>query len=425
MVKTLFLVALVLYAYTLRGQDLDYAKEVVGILASPEMKGRGYADDGNKLAANYIKTQFEQIGLKPINGDYYQRFSINVNTFPGKLKLVLDDHKLIPGVDYLVDPFSPPLKGKFDVEWVESRDLLDNSKLRSAISNSKGKMLIIDQRNYTPELKEEKQKIDEIKGFLKYSPQVLSAGTIILTSEKLVWGTSTQQAQKTSFTVNSVEDLAKLSSVKVDVDASLIRYETRNVIGYIEGTECPDSFLVVTAHYDHLGAMGNKTFFPGANDNASGVAMLLTLAKHFKQNPQKYSIVFVALAAEEVGLIGAKFFVEHPLVDLKMIVFLINFDLAGTGDEGIKVVNGSVFKAHFDTLSGINQKNEYLKSVQARGAACNGDHCMFYEKGVPCFNIYTLGGIQAYHDIYDKSETLPLNEFADYSKLMIGYLESL
>ncbi|MDP4204980.1 MAG: M28 family peptidase, partial [Bacteroidota bacterium] len=183
--------------------------------------------------------------------------------------------------------------------------------------------------------------------------------------------------------------------------------------------------IVVTAHYDHLGKMGKEVYFPGANDNASGVAMLLNLAKHYSEVKPKYSMVFIALSAEELGILGAKAYTDAPLTDLRKIKFLINFDLAGTGDEGIKIVNGSVFKEKFDLLSKINQANSLLPKVNIRGAACNSDHCAFYKKGVPCFYIYTQGGIQAYHDIYDKSETLPLTKFVNYCTLMIKFFDSL
>jgi Zn-dependent M28 family amino/carboxypeptidase len=164
--------------------------------------------------------------------------------------------------------------------------------------------------------------------------------------------------------------------------------------------------------------MGNKVYFPGANDNASGTAMLLSFVKEYARHPPKYNTVFLAFSGEEIGLLGSKAFVEHPLTDLKKIKFLVNFDLAGTGEEGIKVVNGSIFKAQFDRLTKLNQQDHLLPKVEIRGAACISDHCRFYEKGVPSFFIYTQGGIKAYHDIYDRSETLPLTEFSHYFQLM-------
>ena len=102
---------------------------------------------------------------------------------------------------------------------------------------------------------------------------------------------------------------------------------------------------------------------------------------------------------------------------------MINFDLAGTGDDGIKVVNGKVYQDKFNLLTQLNDKNQLLPAIEIRGEACISDHCMFYRKGVPSFYIYTLGGISAYHDIYDIPSTLPLTEFEDYFKLITLFVE--
>ena len=109
---------------------------------------------------------------------------------------------------------------------------------------------------------------------------------------------------------------------------------------------------------------------------------------------------------------------------LKKIKFLINIDIAGTGDEGIKVVNGAIDTFHFNRLKRLNDENNLLKSVQPRGKAANSDHYFFTEAGVPSFFIYTLGGISAYHDVFDISATLPLTKYNELHKLLLLYLKS-
>ena len=167
--------------------------------------------------------------------------------------------------------------------------------------------------------------------------------------------------------------------------------------------------------------MGQDTYFPGANDNASGVSLLLNLAKHYSKNPQPYTIVFICFSGEEAGLIGSKFFSEHPLIPLEKIRFLINLDLAGTGDEGITVVNASVFTKEFEWMKTINKEQNYFPQIKSRGKAANSDHYWFTEKGVPSFFIYALGGIKAYHDVDDRSETLPLTEYDDLFQLIVRF----
>ena len=189
----------------------------------------------------------------------------------------------------------------------------------------------------------------------------------------------------------------------------------------VKGTALPDSFIFITAHYDHLGGMGKDTYFPGANDNASGDALLLSLAKYYAAHPAKYSIGFILFAGEEAGLVGSKYYTENPIVPLKQIRFLINTDLAGTGDEGITVVNATEFPNEFALMNKINDEYKYLVKINPRGKAANSDHYFFTEKGVPAFFFYTLGGIKAYHDVFDKASTLPLNEQDHLDSLLIKF----
>lgn len=419
------LLTLIIFScFYVSAQELNYAKEIVKTLSSPKFKGRGYVANGHKIAANYISKQYAEIGLKSFDKNYFQPFEINANTFPSRMKLEFNGEELIPGEDYIIDPKSASLKGKFPIVVIRQQDLLDERKLADVVGKSLGKVLIVDDIKTEIKDKEDKKKVKELMDYLKYSTEVPSVATIIYTDKKLTWGGSTIQKLKTSFIVNKELNLESIDEVTIDIKAKFIKCETQNIVGYIEGREKPDSFLVVLGHYDHLGKMGSKMYIPGANDNASGIAMLLSLAKYYKVNPHKYSIVFISLAAEELGILGAKHYVANPLFDLDKIRFLVNFDMAGTGEKGIKVVNGTVFRKEYDLLGKINKEKNYIPSVNIRGESCNSDHCMFYQQGVPGFFIYTMGGIQAYHDIYDRFETLPFTAFKGYSELMIDFFDT-
>ncbi|MEI9942719.1 MAG: M28 family peptidase [Chitinophagaceae bacterium] len=213
---------------------------------------------------------------------------------------------------------------------------------------------------------------------------------------------------------------------KVSIENDFIKnFKTVNVCAVVKGSVKPDSIILITAHYDHLGGMGKDTYFPGANDNASGISLLLNLAKYYAANPAPYSIGFICFAGEEAGLIGSKYFTEHPLTPLKNIRFLINTDLAGTGEDGITVVNASEFPAEFAMMNAVNNEKKLLSNIYPRGKAANSDHYFFTEKGVPAFFFYTLGGIKAYHNVFDQSSTLPLNEHEDLFKLIIGFNDKL
>ena len=408
----------------IRAESLEYARKVVRDLSSPKFRGRGYVDKGVDRAAGYIRRQYSKIGLQAFNHTYDQPFQITVNTFPSVMKLQIDGTTLVPGKEYLVHPSSPSLKGEYAIHIINKEDLLDDHKLQDHLALSSGKVLIIDGSNFNPTDQDQNRKANEAIASLRNNSQAPFAAIIVYTNEKLTWSFAKVRAPNALFTVKKELDIKSIHKVKLDVKAKMVDYTTKNVIGYIEGKEQPDSFLVVVAHYDHLGKMGSKTYFPGANDNASGIAMMLSMATHFAVHPPKYSMAFMAFSAEEAGILGARYYVDHPLFDPGNIKFFVNTDMAGTGGEGIMVVNGSEHRSRFDLLSKINDEKGYVASVRIRGAACNSDHCPFHEKGVKSIFIYTIGGT-AYHDPDDRYETLPFTAFVNYSKLLIEFFNRI
>jgi aminopeptidase YwaD len=249
---------------------------------------------------------------------------------------------------------------------------------------------------------------------------------VIKLQDKLTWDVSPEVANYSLILIDKKALDKTPTSFTIHIDNKLINnFKAANVCGLVKGLVKPDSIIFITAHYDHLGGMGAATYFPGANDNASGISLLLNLAQYYAKHPQKYSIGFICFAGEEAGLIGSKYFTENPLIPLKNIRFLINTDLAGTGEEGITVVNATEFPKEFAMMQSINKENNLLAAVNARGKAANSDHYFFTEKGVPAFFFYTLGGIKAYHDVFDKAATLPLNEHEDLFKLITKFNEKL
>lgn len=378
--RTLLLILFCAVTVSCFSQDMPYARKIVDTLTSPYFWGRGYTNDGMKKAADLIAGEMKSFGIVPVNGSsYFQDFSYPVNTFPGKMEVNINGKDLIPGVDFIVSGESTHAKGKGSLQQKDSTSFID------------------------------------VKNRI-----------IIQLEDKLTWSPAPEEADYTAIQVDKKSISGVPSSIKVNIENKFVKdYKAVNIAGMIKGTKYPDSFIVITAHYDHLGGMGDRTYFPGANDNASGTSMLLNLAKYYAAHPQKYSIVFLAFAGEEIGLVGSKYFTGHPLFILKQVKFLVNFDLVGTGDDGITVVNATEYKKEFDALVDLNKQNNLLVAVNARGKAANSDHYWFTEKGVPAFFIYTLGGIKAYHDVFDKSATLPFTDYADLFKLLVMFNERL
>lgn len=410
-----------------QAQFISYARSVVDTLTSPAMAGRGYVADGHLKAASYIAAEFQQLGLKSYGNGYFQEFPIEINTLPGALSLQIGNTPLQPGQDYLISPCSQSMEGTFPVVKLKAETLLSPEALLTQLQQADGKVLLFDQTQLTPLSNEARQQVNESLAFLKNFKNNPAAATLLLTDQKLNWHTAGTPCQTPQFTIRKevLKEIPEQVSLKVEgrLEPNL---NTQNVIGYLEGKKPEKGYLLISAHYDHLGAMGKDTFFPGANDNASGVAMLLSLAKHFskKENRPDYNLLFVAFGAEEAGLLGSQYFIANPPIPLRKINFLINLDILGTGEEGIKVVNATVFDKEFASLKQLNKKlPDSLYQIAPRGEACNSDHCFFYRAGVPCFYIYTLGGIQAYHDVYDKAETLPLTAFDPLHQLLVNFIK--
>lgn len=425
-----FLLPVFILVQSASAQDVEYAHRIIRDLSSPDMYGRGYVKKGDARAAKYIRREFKSLDLEKYTKKYLQPFEISVNTFPGDMQLRVNDQQLIPGKDFILSPEATTAKGKYDAYLVRYSDLIFGENWLRILGESKDKFIIIDKTLPDAEIlkKEDEQRINEIFGFMIMHPEYPAAGTILCINDKPNWRGSTVEGSKPFFILNTNMKPDDIKSVEINIENEYYRsYQTHNIIGIIPGKLHPDSFIAFTAHYDHLGQMGSSTTFPGANDNASGVAMLLNLAQHYarEENQPAYSMAFIMPGAEELGLLGAHYYADNPVFPLTHISFLINIDLAGNGEEGITVVNGSVCNNRFELLKKINDSHQYLPQVKSRGEACNSDHCAFHKKGVKCFFIYTMGGSTAYHDINDTADSLPLNMFANYFKLLQSFTDSL
>jgi Zn-dependent M28 family amino/carboxypeptidase len=215
-----------------------------------------------------------------------------------------------------------------------------------------------------------------------------------------------------------------LHQLQLNIQAKYLHHNTQNVLGYVKGTQFPDSFIVFTAHYDHLGMLGKSALFAGANDNASGIAMMLDLASYYAKNPPTYSVMFIAFAAEEAGLIGSQFYVANPVIALNKMVVLINLDLMATGDKGLTAVNATEFPELFNKLTEINRIYNFLPSVNPRGKAANSDHYPFSEAGVKAFFFYLMGEYNAYHDVYDVYEAVTFSKYNQAYQLIKRFADS-
>ena len=404
-------------AFTATAQ-IEEVRRITQRLCAPEMHGRGYVNMGDSIAAAFIANEFKALGIEPLKGGYFQEFEHTVNTFPGAMSLRYSQKRLTPGVHFMVDPSSSGVEATLKPKRVPIETILNQEELALEIRRiNKDKELNCIALDFTKATGDTLKKIAGLsKEIAKYLP------VIEITNQKFTWSVSSERLPNPLILIqDSVYQDGQ--NLKTDIQTNLWEgYTSRNVIAFLPGTKGAKKTIVFTAHYDHLGRMGELTYFPGANDNASGTAMLLTLAKYFKEHPVNVNILFIAFAGEEAGLLGSEHFVNHPTYPLKKINFLVNLDIMGSGEEGITVVNATLFENQFKLLQEINTEKGLLTQVKSRGPAQNSDHYWFTEKGVPAFFIYTMGSNKNYHDVFDTYENLTFSEYNDITTLLAEFV---
>jgi len=398
-------------------QDISYARACIKTLCSDEFYGRGYVQNGDKIAANFIRQELSKHKVLPLGEKYFQNLGFPVIYYPNEVNIKLDDKQVFAGNDYILNPGCPSVKGSYKILVVDSAMIDNSNEFNKIISlNLKSYFLVVD--DLKGRAFKHPERVDKI---LKNS--VNAKGLIYKNNSSLVWSPAMEFASFPIiyFKVGVFPNLVLKMEIKIDAAHKV--HGTQNVIGYIKGNVQPDSFIVFTAHYDHLGKMGNDAIFPGANDNASGVAMMLDLAKHYAKNPPPYSVAFIAFAGEEIGLVGSYFFVENPLIPLQKISLLLNMDLMSTGDEGLTAVNATEFPHLFEQLKLCNIAGQYLPDIAPRGKSPNSDHHYFTEAGVPSFFFYLRGNYHHYHDVDDTYEALTLSKYKEAFLLMRDFAD--
>ena len=208
--------------------------------------------------------------------------------------------------------------------------------------------------------------------------------------------------------------------------------DAMNLIGWIPGTRERDRYVLVTAHYDHLGVRNGQTHH-GADDNASGVAAMLAIARWFAANRPAASLVFVAFDGEEEGLQGAKHFVAHPPIDLKRVSAVVNMDMVGRGDKNIIYVAGT---HHHPALKPLVDEASAGRRIVVRFGhdrpglrgeedwTNSSDHAAFHAAGVP-FLYFGVEDHADYHKPTDTADKIPRDFYVEAAELVLDTVKRL
>jgi aminopeptidase YwaD len=404
---------------TASSQDIPFVRKQLQMLCSPDMHGRGYYKRGDSIAAFYIAGQFKDMGIKPFTGDFIQRYDLNVNRV-NRTMVKFNGLELKFNRDYVVSPYSGSVKGTFTPVMVNASLMQNPERFLDAINGaSSPRVVVLDSAGL------------KNPGLYRFIRGLATGGEMGIVALIEVFpvtpGTSPgrRQGKVAEIKVGKSALPGDLNKVDLDIECEYVEhYPTQNVIGYLPGET--SQYIVFTAHYDGYGSYGEGNFNAAAEDNGSGTAMVMDLARHFsKVKKPHYSVAFMLFSGEEVGLMGSKYYASHPEFPLDNIRLVINLDMVMTGQDGVLLFNGNGRPNEAAIVQKINEEHKYLKNVENRDGTANSDHYPFQEKGVPAIFFLTKGPSGRGHGPDDTYDKLPLYAYENLFKLVIAIPEEL
>ena len=414
--KKLFLLLLTFATVQLNAQDLALYKKVVKNLSSAKYQGRGYAEDGANKAGKYLAKEFARAGVDEV---ICQPFTLDINTFPGKMEVSVDGKKYIPGADFTLREFAPGIKGEFKLYHIDTANYnADKIFADLALPENKEAFVVCDfmfTYKHSADFKRMQSK-----------SECANAGFIYTWETPLKFYKAYGERVSDKPILWVAPDFpTDAKQIKLDIENKFLEdYECFNVIAKVEGKR-HDKCYVFTAHYDHLGKLGKKTFYAGAHDNASGTAAIVTLAAHYAKNQPEYDMYFIAFSGEDSNLHGSEWYANNPIVPLSQIKYLINLDMIAdnnpmqyceVSDEGMK---------GFELMEKINSEKHYFTKLDRAELAGNSDHYPFAQRNVPCIFFMNEGGdaFKYYHTIYDTWKNAIFDNYEPTVKLIMDFIE--
>ena len=421
---------------TFAQDHIQQAKSIVDSLASPYFGGRGYGNNQDSLAASYIASLFESANLSPLLGTYFQEFWFRVPIHDATPSLSVNGTALQLGTDFLpIDPRIPSTHIQNHTSFIEAGSgvVLPDQGINEYANQDVLQQIVLLRDEIADSLRKNPQIPAQYltRNFRSQIAQHIGGGgalaILFVTQSPMLFGNGpgVPTSLAPALVVHQDAWPEEFHSVDIKIESRLqVPVTTSNVIAYQQGTHYPDRFIVLIGHYDHLGRLGPDHYFPGANDNASGIALMVNVATHFKDTPLPYSLLYIAFSGEEQGLLGSRYFVNNTPVPLDSIRFLINLDMVASGNGGLVALGGNEFPEEYTLLKTINDSLQ-LGPLRKRSNAPNSDHYFFLEKGVPGFFLYTDSGTQPYHHMNDIPETLNWKEYDDTFQLVRHFIEAL
>lgn len=472
----------------------EAVQELLEVLASAEMSGRETGEDGQRKAAEYIAGYFKNLGLPPVSErkNYMQDMQLQNESWKD-IGIKVDEQEFKNRTDFYVFPSYNPdrsltqlkevvfvgygiedekyndyqkanVEGKavlfYDGEPLDNNgnSLITGTEFRSQwsldwqkkvkLAKAKGATMVFIVDTDFAENSKKNRKNTSTYGWKPFSTRSQTKDedfvSNIFISPALAGAILGKKAEKADDAMTALkENNGKFKPVKVKskidvrLDKEVKRLDGSNVIGFIEGTDpyLKNEYVFITAHYDHLGKV-EDVIYHGADDNGSGTAGVMTIAKAFQDAKlkgigPKRSVVCMLVSGEEKGLLGSKFYVDNPLFSLAHTVVDINIDMIGRIDEKHAGNGNYIYVIGSDRISTdlhrINEKvNKQYTQLEldyrynAKDDPNNyyerSDHYNFAEKGIPA--IFYFNGTHAdYHRPTDTSEKIDYQALAKRAQL--------
>jgi aminopeptidase YwaD len=472
-------VLVILFLFTSQGNSQITVRELqdhIKYLSSDTLKGRLTGSTGDSLAAEYIKNKFLSYGLTPLTGDGWQRFKVTKKVVAGKANaLSVNGINYIINKDFMPTAFSSNAELKAEVVFAGYGFNINGDSLKWNDYNGidvKGKWVLILRGD--PEADNSKSK------FIQYSAdrdkvmlaKDMGAAGVLMVSGFAYDSQDTFNPLGTegysvdipvlrikrevadiilSNSKNTIADLEKKlndtrkpfsfsTKAAVKGKAEIVRElaNTRNVVMLLPGEDqkLKDEYIILGAHFDHLGmggpgsgsrALDTIGIHHGADDNASGVAMMLELAEKFAaiKGSHKRSILCIAFTGEEEGLLGSKHFTDEPGINLSKVNAMINIDMVGRLNETNNLqISGVGTATGLKDLVYAKTDTSVIKLTLSNEGYGPSDHSSFYGKNIPVL-FYFTGAHMDYHTPTDTWEKINYKGMVEISDLIFNMAKEL
>jgi aminopeptidase YwaD len=451
-------------------------QEEIKYLSSDVLKGRLTGSEGDSIAADYIKYELATVGLVPLSGDGLQRFKVTKRVLAGKENsLSLNGTNYTPEKDFMPLGFSSnsglesevvfigygfsintdslkwndykgiDVKGKWVMILRADPEADNNKSLFVPFSGDRDKALLAKDQGAAGVLMVSGPMSDPEDAFESLGSGDYSVGIPVFRIKREV---ADKILSMSKSTVQSLEkklnETRKPSvfSTKITINgkAEIIREttNTRNVVMVLPGEDeqLKNEYIIIGAHFDHLGmggpgsssrAVDTVGVHHGADDNASGVAMMLEIAEKFAmtKGSHKRSIICVAFSGEEEGLLGSKHFTDEPGIDLTKVNAMINLDMVGRLNETNNLqIFGTGTATGLKDLIYSKSDTSVIKITMLDEGYGPSDHSSFYLKNIPVL-FYSTGAHLDYHTPLDTWDKINYNGMVKISGLIFNVTREL